>query len=1824
MKQQAHYFHENDRDCIEVTGNKVSFDSPSPQPSPAGEGVDCRLINSATTNVDTVGTLVELLRLRAQQHAGKTAYSFLADSGKPPVSFSYGELDRRARTIAASLQASGLQGECALLLYNAGLDYIAAFFGCLYAGVIAVPAYPPRNQRNLPRLQAILADSQAAIILSTEAIAGSATVLASQQDGCLNQRWLLTDRLDDDSEAWIAPRLNEETLAFLQYTSGSTGNAKGVMVSHGNLLANQKLIKSSFGHDSDSTVVGWLPLYHDMGLIGNIMQPLYTGASAILMSPMTFLEQPLRWLQAISDYRAHTSGGPNFAYELCAQKITEDEKAGLDLSSWKLAFNGAEPIQAATLERFEHAFAGCGFRREAFYPCYGLAEATLLVSGVSKNTAPTVKAFNKSRLEERLACSNPASLTDYRRLVGCGTVGEHHAVRIIHPDSRALCENGQIGEIQVSGPSIAKGYWQNASATAETFVTDAGQTTWLCTGDLGFIDNGELFVSGRIKDLIIVRGRNYYPHDLEAAAEASTGALNPGCSAAFAVAGSNGEKLVLLAELKRSHLRQAEYQRELAAIRSRLADECGIQVDTIVLLKPGSVLKTTSGKIRRSACREAFENQQFTPVALDELKQEASHGSGTVIQNTDAGATGRLPGPEQALLRQALLLAPQDSGAQILTQYLAAKVAALSGLALEQILATDVCERTPIMGLGIDSLKAMELKYFIDEFLAINLPVALLLDDQSIRAVAEQALALAKADKLAGGAALSEASRPVAELPLSLGQQAIWTVCCLEPQSPVYNMPVAMRIRSAIDAGALRVALAMLVNRHEQLRTAYRVNDALEPVQVLLPESEFLLGLITCANDAERTKNISDYIGRPFDLEKGPLLRAQLFSIAGNDHILVFCAHHIAVDFRSLITLLDELKQCYAAQLAGRQADLPPLTSRYSDYVDWQKNYLDSEQAELDLAYWRQQLGGELPKLELPADRTRASASSYRGGSETLMIDPHTTHRLRKLADTNNATLYTVLLGLFNVLLYRYSGQQDVIVGTPTLGRPKQDFSEVVGYFVNPVALRTQPGGDKSFISYLAELRQTVLGALAHQDYPFSLLVEKMQPDRDKGSWPFYQVMFVLQGGVSAVPDAVSLALGSDGAVIDWPGIQAETLALHDGVAQFDLTLMMAESEDGLSAIFRYRRELFTRDAVLRMLGHFQCLMQGILAYPAMRLAELPLLTVPERKRQLLAWNKTRLPYPQDLLIYQCFENQAEKTPEAIAAVFQHQSLSYAELNAEANQLANYLRARGAGPETRIAVCMERSLELLIGLLAILKAGAAYVPIDPAYPSERRNYLLEDAGIRLLLTRPHLIETIIHANAEVICVDRTFAVYADCCAQNLQPLAVADNTAYLIYTSGSTGKPKGVMVSHRNVMHSTWARFQYYQEPVACYLLLSSFAFDSSVAGIFWTLSRGGCLCLPEDNEQKDPSALGALIERRQVTHLLALPSLYAALLDYVPTPRLASLQTVIVAGEACSESVAGQHHALLPHVCLYNEYGPTEATVWSTVHAVQEQQADTVVPIGQAISNMQVYILDRYCQPVPVGVIGELHIGGDGITRGYLNQPELTAEKFMPNPFALNGKRLYKTGDLARYRSDGAIEFCGRVDTQIKLRGYRIELGEIESRLLQYPGIKEAVALVREDRPGNQRLVAYLVAGQDENVRPAILKTALANSLPDYMVPAAFVFLEAMPLNANGKLDRRALRAPEPQALKKREPVAPRDEAEEAVAGIWREILGIKQLCIHDNFFDLGGHSLSGVQIMLRVQELFAMELPVKILFEAPTIAEFVDKVADYQALGESPVNEY
>lgn len=1745
-------------------------------------------------NQGPANSLVALLHRRALQQTQQRAYTFLSDGEHQAVHISYGDLDRQARTIAAKLLGLGLQGRCALLLYPQGLDYIVAFFGCLYAGVVAVPAYPPRNSRHLPRLQGIIADCQAAVILSNQATAASLGQWFGASPNC---PILETDTFDQ-ADARL-PDISPQDVAFLQYTSGSTGAAKGVVLTHANLMANQALIKQGFGHGPHATVVGWLPLYHDMGLIGNVMQPLFAGAPVVLMPPMAFLEKPLRWLQAISDYGAHTSGGPNFAFDLCVQKISDQEKSRLDLSAWQVAFNGAEPIHAPTLERFAKAFAGCGFQRQAFYPCYGLAEATLLVTGGGKTQLPTVKAFDKAKLAEGIASTDILAADDVRHLVGCGFAGDGHQLRIVDTDTQAVCGAGRIGEIQVSGASVSQGYWQNAKATANTFCQDGHQHLWLRTGDLGFIDDGELFVSGRIKDLIIIRGRNYYPHDLEMAV-ASVACLLPNAIAAFSVADAGREKLIVLAELKRGHLRQADFSAAFAAIRARLVDECGIQADSVVLLKPGAVLKTSSGKIRRNACKEAFIGQQLAIVAMD--------GLGAMVADTPVESE-----PALDLQRQALLAMAPEAAASLLAGHVLDKIQTLSGLAKSQL---DML--TPVLSFGIDSLKAMELKYALDDLLKIDLPITLLLSDYSALALASQALALAQPKP---ALPMPEPSAPSANGPrLSLGQQAIWTVCQFEAHTVVYNLPILLRITGTLDIDAFRHALQGLVDRHELLRTRYQSeNGLLVPMPVAPGAIGPLFMHITCKDEQDRDCQISAQLRRPFDMGEDAMLRAALFGTADDDVCLLFCVHHIAVDFRSWVVLLAELKALYSAYSQGLPASLPPLQASYQDYINWQHDYLESKAAGLALDYWQGQLAGELPKLQWPLakshlDKSHQGQADDRGGIETLLLDADLTQRLKAFAAQQGVTLYMLLLAVFKVLLHRYSGQQDIIVGSPMIGRPKQDFAQVVGYFVNPVALRSYPEGDKPFIRFLQEVKQTVLGALRHQDYPQPLLVDKLRLQRGLGLTALYRVCFVLQGDAGESAEAAALALGLPDCPLDWQGVAVKTAALPETVAPFDINLMMALMPDGLAASFQYRHGLLAHDTVIRMIGHFQCLLQGVLANPALSLGALPLLTEPEY-RQVMAWNAP-IASPDGPCLHQLFETQVLQTPNAVAVVYENQSLSYAELNAKANQWAHFLRGQGVVADTLVGLCVTRSLTMIVGLLGILKSGGAYLPLDPDYPKERLAYTIADAQPLIILTE-QAVATVLPTASRLFCLDDEEAALPGW-QSRANPVNIANphHLAYVIYTSGSTGNPKGVAVSHQNVRRLFTVAGQVFDFSADdVWSLFHSFAFDFSVWEIWGALVYGGKLVIVPYWVSRSPDAFHALLSAQGVTVLNQTPSSFyqlAAFDGLQGNNKPLSLRWVIFGGEALEpwrlQAWLQNHAGAGPR--LVNMYGITETTVHVTHYRLDADDSG-LGAIGRPLADLQAFILDPQLNPVPVGVVGELYIGGAGLARGYLNRPELTAERFIPNPYGSG--RLYRTGDLACHHADGTIDYQGRIDSQVKIRGFRIELGEIEAWLLRHADIKEAAVLLKEE-PDNHYLAAYVTVKGDTPPDTQDLKAFLKQSLPDYMVPAVFIVMAAMPLTANGKLDRQALLAMAKPIWQAREFTPPRDEAEQAIADIWQAILGVERLGVYDDFFELGGHSLSAVQIVTKIKEAFAIDVPVKTVFEAPTIAEFVDRVAEYQ----------
>ncbi len=1264
-------------------------------------------------------TLVDLLRRRAHTQPHLPAYTFLLDRTGAESRLTYAEFEHQARAIGALLQQAGATGERVLLLYPPGLAYLAAFFGCLYAGAAAVPAYPPnpaRLDRTLPRLRAIAEDARPVVGLTTTEILPLIGALAAQDPAFQSMRWLAADALPDDLAAsWQPTTLDPASLAFLQYTSGSTATPKGVMLTHANLLHNSALIYQAFGHSAASRGVIWLPPYHDMGLIGGIIQPLYGGFPVTLMSPVAFLQRPLSWLEAISRERATTSGGPNFAYDLCVRKITAEQRATLDLSSWAVAFNGAEPVRPETLERFAAAFAPCGFRREAFYPCYGLAESTLIVAGGAAGAAPLVRGFDAAALERHQALAAPEAQANRRALIGCGQALAGQQIAIVDPGSLERCSSGQIGEIWVAGPSVAQGYWDQPDATAATFgahVAGDSDGPFLRTGDLGFIQDGELFITGRLKDLIIIRGRNHYPQDIELTVERSHPALRPGCGAAFALEVGGEERLVVAQELERQH-RDVDIAEVAAAIRQAVAAAHELHVYEIVLLKPGGIPKTSSGKIQRHACKAGVLAGDLELIGSSQLEEQAA--------NWDAAN----------VTRDELLASPPDERQTLLERYLQAQVARALRVA-----PVSVALARPINAFGLDSLMAIELQHAVESDLGVAVPMVSFLQDQSIAGLATEILdRLAEPDS-AADAMLSRSPAPAAEHPLSAGQRALWFLQQLAPQSAAYNLMSAARIRGELDVAALERAFQRLAERHAALRTTFAAPEG-EPVQQIHQHAAIGFEAEDAADlaIARLDEHLVQLAHRPFDLERGPLLRVHLFRRAAAEHVLLLVVHHSIADLWSLAVLTSELNTLYSAEQTGRPAALAPISLHYADYVRWQAQTLAGPDGERLYAYWRGQLAGAPLALDLPTDRMRPAVQTYRGAAHPFRLDAVLAGRLNALAQESGATLYMTLLAAFQVLLYRVTGQNDLLVGSPTTGRSRAEFAGLVGYFVNLVVLRTSLAGNPTFAALLAQVRQTVLAAFAHQEYPFALLVERLQPERDLSRSPIFQVVFALQKAPvlegAALP---AFALGESGAQMQLGDLTVESLALEQRIAQFDLALLMAETADGLAGTLQYNADLFDAATIARMAGHFETLLAAIATDPALPVSRLPVITQVERHQLLVEWNDSLTEYPRESCFHELFEAQAARTPAAIAVVCEGQQISYGELNERANQLAHHLRSLGVGPDVLVALCMERSLEVIVGIVGILKAGGAYVPLDPNYPAERLQYMLADSRAAVVLT----------------------------------------------------------------------------------------------------------------------------------------------------------------------------------------------------------------------------------------------------------------------------------------------------------------------------------------------------------------------------------------------------------------------------------------------------------------------------------------------------------
>jgi amino acid adenylation domain-containing protein len=1099
--------------------------------------------------------------------------------------------------------------------------------------------------------------------------------------------------------------------------------------------------------------------------------------------------------------------------------------------------------------------------------------------------------------------------------------------------------------------------------------------------------------------------------------------------------------------------------------------------------------------------------------------------------------------------------------------------------------------------LGGHSLLATELLSRMNQTFSLNLPLRAIFENPNLAQMAQLAIDGKKQERSIELPAIQRVERAT-PLPLSYSQERIWLINQFDSAKTPYNICVAARIEGSLDALQLKQSILHIIRRHESLRTNFIMEKG-QPRQVIHNDIRVTLPTIELGGvPEEERKSVSKKLAqeeasRHFDLTRDPLFQFKLLRLTAENHILILNMHHVISDAWSLGTLLQELSAIYESFSSGKLPQLEELPVQYADFSIWQRNWLSGAVLEQKLEYWQKQLA-DLEILELPTDRPRPPVQNHNGACINFTESAELTAKLKSVGQQRAATFYMVLLAAFQTLLHRYTGQRDFAIGSPVAGRIRREIEQLVGCFINILVLRADLSGDPTFVQLLERTRNTSLDAFTHQDAPFEAIISRLQPDRDVSRTPLFQVMFVLQNAPQP-----EMRLGP------------ASLRLFDfdtQTTQYDLTLVIRETESGLEAGLQYNTDLFESSTITHMIEHFQILLSGIVADPEVRISELPLLTDSEQEEMLLRWNETEYPCPQYRCIHELIEEQAEQAPQKIAAEFQGLRLSYADLNRQANQIAQYLMRVGVGPEVRVAICMERCLEMIVGLLGILKAGGAYVPLDPSYPADRLAFMLRDAQVPVLLTEERVLKRLPEYAGHILCVNNVNLSRES--RENPKKHATSSNLAYVIYTSGSTGQARGVGVSHENLCASTFARGLFYKEPVGRYLLLSSLSFDSSVAGIFWSLIQGGTLMIPSEDEYRDPTSLRTLIEERGVTHLLALPSVYDLLLRNGTS--LNGLKVAIVAGEKCPGSLVMLHRQRAPQTLLVNEYGPTEATVWATAWQDDNSPASRI-PIGRPIANTRVYVLDEQMKPVPRGTTGELYIEGMTLSRGYLNRQGLTAEKFVPNPFGKKpGERLYRTGDRTRWTANGMLEYLGRADHQVKLRGFRIELGEIESALREQLAVKEVAVTVWEDGYGGKHLVGYLGAEKESLPIPQEIQRSLRNKLPDYMVPSTFVLLDVFPRTPTGKLNLKAL--PKPVPDNRREYVAPRNEIEQIIADIWRKILNADRVGIYDNFFDLGGHSLLAMQAVTDIGAEFYIDIPLRELFKKPILHEFSSAVLSLQ----------
>ncbi|MFS1513888.1 amino acid adenylation domain-containing protein [Chengkuizengella sp. SCS-71B] len=1657
---------------------------------------------------------------------------------KEEQTLSYSDLYDRSLRILHGLQRQGIKkGQEIIFQIQENENFILLFWACVLGGMIPVPVTIGTTDEHRKKVLEIYQILDHPNIVTDYDILPALKETFNQMESSIPYaevvgKTIEISEINDLNQFGNIAKVQSSEIAFIQFSSGSTGKPKGVMLTHDNLLANMNGIVLNSKTSSQDSTLSWMPLTHDMGLIGYHLSPMYANISQFIMPTTLFVMQPMLWLEKASEYKITSLASPNFGYKHFLKTFKPEKAAHWDLSHIRLIFNGAEPISDQLANRFLSVLEPYGLPPNAMFPVYGMAEASLAVSfpPVEETLQSIAVKRDSVRFGNQVEIIHQSSSNEIH-FVDLGYAVEGCQIRITN-DNHLLLPECVIGNIEIRGKNVTSGYYNNPDATTELITEDG----WLVTGDLGFLKHDRLFVTGRKKDIIFINGQNVYPHDIEGIAEKVRG-VEAGKIAVCGVFNEENQSddIITFVVFRKKTDAFIPLVQELKRF---IHLQTGLEIKHVIPVR--SIPKTTSGKLQRYKLASQYEDGEYSSIA-EEIQRYLEEQTQDLIIERPMNET-------------------EDKLTKLWSEV----------LGIQQI-----DRKSHFLEIGGNSLKAATLASEVEKIFEVELPI---IEFYQLATIEKQAKYIMQANK--------KSYVPINKIaeqefyPVSSAQKRLYIQEQLEGTGISYNMPVAFNIKGTPDKLRLEKILNQLIDRHEVLRTSFQwINGNIF--------SKIMPSLTIELKDLERPEDLIV----PFNLKEPPLIRAGWVLKENDEKILILDMHHIVMDGISINILMEEFLDLY------HQRSLPPISIQYKDFAVRHEHWKTTDSYQLQESFWKSQLSGVIPQLQLQTDFRREEKRTFEGETVYFYVSKHITQQINETCHKNHITLNAYLLSLYYILLSKYTGQDEFVVGSLAAARIHPDTHRMLGMFANFLPVRYQINDELSFNEMLSEMQELLGNIYEHQEYPYDDMILKLLKDTDRSRNPFFDTMLIFHNQLET-----NYTLETD----DLKFTQYE---LHTNTSKLDFKLDIFPEEDGrLKCVLEYNCNLFIRETMVRFTEHYQNIIKSLINEPKLKIKEINILSKEENLKIIDVFNQTSSPYENNKTVVDLFVEQANKTPDNIAIQYKNRKLTYRELDEKSNQLAKTLLSYGVQSDHVIAVMAERSLEMIISMFAILKAGGAYLPIAPDLPRERIRYMLEDSQVQMILTQQKWINSI-SFHGKIMDVEDSQYYAGDVSA--LHKTSEYNNLAYVIYTSGSTGKPKGVMVEHYSVVNRImWMQKTYSLNEQDIILQKTPISFDVSVWELFWWSFVGAKLVLLEPGGEKDPAHIVEVIDKQNITTMHFVPSMLQTFLDHLTQTNqwdsLQPLKKVFTSGEALHlHHVTKFNDFITPknNAELINLYGPTEATVDVSYFSCTPLENRNVIPIGKPIDNTQLWIVNKHHQLQPIGIAGELCISGDGLARGYINKEEQTKEKFVPNPFKF-GQRMYKTGDLARWLPDGNIEYLGRLDHQVKIRGYRIELGEIEACLLEHQDIDEAVVLVKEDLQGDSFLVAYIVSQDSFDV--AQIRAFLKRSLPDYMIPARFAALEEMPLTSNGKINRIELQSRDKIVeVYSDNYVAPTNEIEEKLVGLWQEVLNINRIGVEDDFFELGGHSFKATMLATQIHEQFNVEIPLSEIFSSPKIRD-------------------